>query len=592
MLPKTIADLLAKLEVKALDKLSEKLGDLSDEQITEVQSVLMAGLDELGEDLSDENLKSMDELASAIMGVRETISAREEDRSARQDRAAEIRSRVTTPAAPEGEESDEGSKASESRSEGSQADSGTEGAQASQEGSEGDSGASEGSEKAVPEPVAASGSDRPSIQELASRRPESMAPRSTEPNQMLTITAGADVPGFSAGTQYPDSTSVGKALADKMDALKGSKVAEGSRYKVATLSLDYPSDRVLEEGQDGRNTEKIMSVVSPPAIVAAGGLCAPTDAHYGLANISSAARPVRDALPKFNARRGGIRYITPPTLSDLEGAVGYVTEADDVSGYPPADKPIATITCGTEQEVVINAVTLRLQTGRFSRMTFPEQFPVWYDLGLAQHARIAEGRLLSAISTNSTAVTDGQNLGLARDLLECHGRHIESYRNVHRTDPDIMLQIFVPRWVVGAFCADLVRQSPGDGLEVWNLTRQQIEGWYRNRGAAVTWYLDSRIGGDQLFPVQVAGPGTEWLATVEAYLFHPGAFLFVDGGTLDLGIDIIDTTTIATNDLQSFMETFENVAYLGVESRQIRSSICVNGAAAGVVDPADLCTGS
>jgi hypothetical protein len=64
---------------------------------------------------------------------------------------------------------------------------------------------------------------------------------------------------------------------------------------------------------------------------------------------------------------------------------------------------------------------------------------------------------------------------------------------------------------------------------------------------------------------------------------HPGSLLFVDGGTLDFGIDIRDTTLLATNDVQAFMETFEALAVVGISPLRIRNTVCVSGQASATV---------
>jgi hypothetical protein len=59
--------------------------------------------------------------------------------------------------------------------------------------------------------------------------------------------------------------------------------------------------------------------------------------------------------------------------------------------------------------------------------------------------------------------------------------------------------------------------------------------------------------------------------------------LFLDGGTLDLGI-IRDSTLVGTNDYKMFVETFEGIAMVGVEALAVTSTINVNGAAAALRD--------
>jgi hypothetical protein len=52
-------------------------------------------------------------------------------------------------------------------------------------------------------------------------------------------------------------------------------------------------------------------------------------------------------------------------------------------------------------------------------------------------------------------------------------------------------------------------------------------------------------------------------------MFAPGTWLFLDGDRLDLGAELRDSTLNASNNVESFMESFEGVARVGVESLQI-----------------------
>jgi hypothetical protein len=88
---------------------------------------------------------------------------------------------------------------------------------------------------------------------------------------------------------------------------------------------------------------------------------------------------------------------------------------------------------------------------------------------------------------------------------------------------------------------------------------------------------------DDFTGAQGAGGAVEFPDTVTWYLFAEGTFLFLDGGTLDLGI-IRDSTLVGTNDYKMFVETFEGVAKVGVESLKVVSTIAINGAAAALRD--------
>ena len=127
--------------------------------------------------------------------------------------------------------------------------------------------------------------------------------------------------------------------------------------------------------------------------------------------------------------------------------------------------------------------------------------------------------------------------------------------------------------------ADLTLQMPGDStLNAY----AEIDAYIASRGIITTYALDT-AGGASHFAAQSSGAMNEFPDTFIWYLFSEGSFLFLDGGTLDLGV-IRDSTLVGTNDYKMFVETFENVALVGVESLQVTSTINVNGVAAALRD--------
>jgi len=73
----------------------------------------------------------------------------------------------------------------------------------------------------------------------------------------------------------------------------------------------------------------------------------------------------------------------------------------------------------------------------------------------------------------------------------------------------------------------------------------------------VAWHLDDT----SMFLVQAAGALNLYPATFSWLLFAEGTFLFLDGGTLDIGV-VRDSTLVGTNDYIQFTENFEGVARL------------------------------
>ena len=310
--------------------------------------------------------------------------------------------------------------------------------------------------------------------------------------------------------------------------------------------------------------------------MAAGGHQAPFESRYDIFGIGTTNRPVRDALPSFQADRGGIRFITPPVLSSYGDAVGVWTAANDAAETPdPAAKTSLTVAAASENTVATDAVTLQMQFGNLATRAYPELIARHNELGLIQHAREAEQYVLSKIAAGSTAVTTTSLIGVGRDFLVQIGRAAAAYRSRHRLEADAPLRAVLPSWVKDAMAADLALSMPGDSLLN---AYGEIDGLMTSRGINATYTLDGDV-----FAAQTTGELNEFKDTFIWYLFAEGTFLFLDGGTLDLGI-IRDSSLVGTNDYKMFIETFEGVAKVGIEGLAVTSTIQVNGAAAALRD--------
>ena len=426
----------------------------------------------------------------------------------------------------------------------------------------------------APVTAAADNADNLNIEVPADRRPTSRI--SAAP---VAITAGADIPGYTAGSSISSMAEVAEAMAKRLHGLRRVNGGDGEQHIVASISTQFPEERTLNQDAQA-NWDKVQAVVGPEALVAAGGHQAPFEVKYDIFGIGSAVRPVRDSLPRFQADRGGIRYITPPVLSSYAGAVGVWTAANDSAETPsPASKLSLTVAAASETTVSTDAVTLQLQFGNLLSRAYPELIARHNELGLIQHAREAEGNLMAKIGAASTAVTSTSVIGMGRDFLVQLGRAAAAYRSRHRLDADAPLRAIIPAWVKDAMAADLTIAMPGDStLNAY----AEIDAYIASRGIITTYALDT-AGGASYFSAQSSGAMNEFPDTFVWYLFSEGSFLFLDGGTLDLGV-IRDSTLVGTNDYKMFVETFENVALVGVESLQVTSTINVNGVAAALRD--------
>ncbi len=401
----------------------------------------------------------------------------------------------------------------------------------------------------------------------------------------VAITAGADIPGYSAGSPVKDMAEVSQLMEKRLHSLRRVNGGDGEQHIVASFSTQYPEDRFL--GTDPlENAAKIENVVGREALVASGGHAAPVEVKYDIYGLgSTTARPVRDSLPKFQADRGGIRFVTPPSFAsgDYADAVGVWTAANDSAETPsPSSKSSLTVTAAQENTEVTDAVTLQLQFGNLMTRAYPELIARHNELALVQHAREAEDNILSKIAAGSTAVTSGTLIGFGRDFLVTVRKAAVAYRSRHRLAPTTVLKAIVPMWVYDAMAADLAIAMPGDGT--LNVGRNEIEGYLRSLNVDLVASFDGTGSGyNGVFGSQGASALLEFPDSFKWFLFAEGTFLFLDGGTLDLGI-IRDSSLVGTNDYKMFVETFEGVAKVGIESLIITQTVNVNGVAAALRD--------
>lgn len=401
----------------------------------------------------------------------------------------------------------------------------------------------------------------------------------------ITITAGADIPHVAAGSELPDLKSVASALIARKNGMGRTSGGDGEMFSVATFTTSFPESRYLSRNDIEINRAKIDDVVAP--LTAAGGLAAPVEIRYELFGLGSTDRPVKASLAVFGADRGGIRFVTPPVIGDLTGAVSLWTLQDDIdaatAGAPDPVKPCLRVAAGAEVVVYLEAIPLCLTFGNMGARAYPELVERHTELAMVAHARFAETRLLTRIGSLSTSVSAPAKLGAARDIFAQIDQAAAGYRNRHRIDVNSPLRAIFPEWFKNALRSDLIKQIPGDGNDdTFGLVDSKISAWFKVRNINVTWAMDGETG--QIFGTQ-AGAGAALSAypgNVIWYLFAEGTFLFLDGGTLDLGL-VRDSTLNGTNDYKIFLETFEGVAKVGVESLRVTSTLTILGASAATV---------
>lgn len=396
--------------------------------------------------------------------------------------------------------------------------------------------------------------------------PDKNKPVTHETRVQVRPRAGAELGFIAAGADFSDMNQINRAFIDKIQSMRGTHGGDGEQRTIVSLLASIDESRQLSNTDTTKNMQKIDAIISEDALVASGGWCAPAPINYNILGVGSTIRPVRDSLPTFGASRGGIRYIRPPLLGAYNDAISLWTAENDINPTNPTKKPSLKVSCAEERQTDVDAVTLSLIFGNLMTRAFPELVQRHNELALIQHARFAERTLLNKIAAESTKVTTTANLGSARDLLFAVARASAAYRNRHRIPPGVRLRAIMPEYV-----RDILREDIASNMAVENLSVADsvVDRWFADRGLNITWHIDDT------FESQAANAELNpFPSSVKWWLFTEGTFLFLDGGTLDLGI-VRDSNLVDTNDYRTFVETFEGLAKVGIEALQITSQLSI-----------------
>lgn len=568
-----------------MDRIRELLGRLADltaEELTELSGLIQSQAAEIDpkdpSDLTPEIVADLNELGTAADEVRTAVETRAAAHAENVSAAEAARQRI---AAMNGEPEEEATEETET-DEIPEAEAETETAQ-------------------TPAPVAASGG---SVRRIAARQsrvtPSPEAEEQDHPNRAVLTATGA-LRGDFRGRPITDRYELATAMADTLSRLPRAGAPQGD-VLLASASWTYPEDRQLDKDDTTLNARRMDAVTHPSALVATGGICTPVNVDYSVPTWATAERPLRDGLPAFQADRGGIRFVQPPDITGLAAATGIWTAATDAAPGS-ATKPILQIACGSEIQVLVEAISTRLAFGNMQSRFAPEQVAANTDLAIAAAARVAENELLKQIAANSLAgVNSPVAIGATRDLITVIEQTLAGYRYLHRLPTTQVFTAIFPDWLKGIIKVDMAREIGHAQDAAWNslmISDEQVNALLRDHGVNPIWHIDGQAAGGTAggaYPLQgfvapsANGAVPHFPTAVTWYLFPEGTIQFLDGGRLDLGV-VRDATLDATNDYELFVEVFEGIAYRGFASGayQMVSSLCASGGSAGTVSTVGVC---
>lgn len=468
--------------------------------------------------------------------------------------------------------------------------------------------AAEDTPEKAPEPVTASDTPRLKLGAITGKRePSQVAPARSNDTQVSIVAAAGDREHPAGMSLSPEQ--MYSAIFERQRRIMHDRGGSGDYITVATMEAPTRDDRHLKSAEEITNSRKLDAVTRPEAITASGGVCAPFTIDYSIGAIGSTARPVKAAFPQYTADRGGIQFRRDVDAlgSGPVSATGTWSLEDDAAvgtGSPPADKPIWDVPCNTVISAEVQAVTLGLRFSNITNRFDPEAVAANTQAAMVAHARYAENLLLNSMYAQVTATfTQAAFVSGTRDLLAALDKTIAYARNNRRQGPEISLRTFLPYWIKDLIRTDMTRALHTSNEEWLAISDASINTWFANRNVNVTWMLDGRgaisaVTGPPVVPAMaaqgyapvsgasaVAIPG--YPDTLEFPLFAEGTFVYLDGGSLDLGV-VRDQTLVQTNRYIQFQETFEGLYRKGVEALRCVVGVQPTGGSAGTINASSL----
>lgn len=522
----------------------EDLTTLTDDELNALLEQIDDEFDALHDDGSND-LARLTELADAHDAVRAEQTGRADAAAANQEQIAQLAARIhpTDEATPTGDEPDPDADAD--------AD------------DEPDPDAADKNKQ----PVAASAARRPSaaaVQRQAPRQPPPPKARAT-----VTITAAADVPGISSGATM-DTARIARAMHEK-----ASRLGDHSG-DVPICSISSPQAVTLTE-DTVRNGELIHDLIGNPnagALVASGGWCAPSIPLFDMFEIGDADGLID--LPGVNIARGGIFVPSFYGFGDVSGAFWTWTEANDIAAVTqPAgpDKTCLKIPCPTWTEIRLGAEGLCVTHGNLSDRAFPELTRAYINVVMNAHLhRISAAKTASITGGATVVVPDATmtNSDAAGDLLGMLQLQAADMRSQYRANRARAVDALLPDWTINILRSNVAKRA---GVDMVNVPDAEITQWLTEGNIRPQFLSDYQ-------PLYAGAPSTRFPATIEVTMSFTGAYLFADGGNIDLGV-VRDSLLNSTNDFTAaWSEQFYAVARVGPLARKFTMPLTADGVTA------------
>lgn len=508
--------------------------------------------------LSEPTIEQVDEAEKVLASI-QGMEAEQATRAAAVADAAKrfAAARSTFSAEPEVEESDEDAEAEESdedaetdtEEEAEEAESDTDDTE-----SEADVAESETEAVTTASAVNHTKAQRVSAASTVGRKTKRPTVKAADP---VTITAAADVPGFSTGSKMDGMGQVTKALINRakgfspfnLSAARAVRSQSGgqevlSKFGVASFGLDFSDTLTASKGNDynavrsaikGHGEALTASINSGGGSLTAAGWCAPSEPVY-----TYIADYVVDGIatvPEVNAPRGGLLLTTGPSHVTQGAALddfGFdQTEAEAEAGKV---KTCETIECPEFEDHRLDATGYCFKIPILTQKAYPELITDALRLAGVLYAHKMNRRVIRDMVALSDAVTFTGYGASFTDALEALAVLATKERRKWNIGENAIMEIKVPVWVREVFRADMSRRT---GLALTDVaTDQKIAAEFAARRFAVEYVADWQ----ELTGANIVYPGT-----FEMLVYPAGTFVKAVEDVINLSA-VYDAASLSVNE--------------------------------------------
>lgn len=472
---------------------------------------------------------------------------------------------------------------------------------------------------------------RPPLGDVARRVPK---PKVDPKKSSVTITAAVDLPGISPGAKI-DLNQVALSMHDRARNL-----SMGQRAPVARIEVPHTHWLGTDPQANVRTLEDLIGQPQAPALVASGGWCAPSVPIFELFDLGPDTGNVFDLPSVGGDVRAGVMIPSFYGIGDVGGALWTWTEAMDMdvnnvvtnkaltsnvatittadnhnlspgstvtvagvgapfdgtwvvastpsgttytyavtaanvtsaasTGSSQSRKGCLKIPCPTWTECRMEAEGLCVTHGNLSDRAWPELTRQFLSIVMGAHVRRMSAAKIAKVLATATSVTPDATMLLsdvAGDLLNVIELAAVDTRSQYRLAPSRSVDVLLPTWALSALRNNMAARH---GQSEMNVSDSEITGWLSSRGVRVQFTPDWQ-------PLYTTTPATRWPANVTFATWISGAYISIDGGTIDLGVTR-DSTLNATNDFTAaWSEQFYQVCRQGPLARQYTVPVLVDG---------------